>query len=285
MKKISRVINLLPCPNLDDFPTHHQGQDAESLLANWTAAWHPELIAATGSRPLWCSTEQTASQTESNLPDQTDSAESDAEQTDPYLSDLYPDDEGIAQNPTGEHGGPHAPKPYDGSPFRLPQQTGNQSEDINQREGAPNNDPDSEPDADSVWRDSVLFIPTVSTSSLHEGFAASVATSSAAMIAGHTNRDEIAQRLIEVLGLRTDDTIKQWANEFYAVGYAWLQVQLLTRKIRYSSNLNQERFDSALIQSARAVVAQDYDTAEAELTTCYDTVSYTHLTLPTIYSV
>ena len=272
MKKISRVINLLPCPNLDDFPTHHQGQDAESLLANWTAAWHPELIAATGSRPLWCSTEQTASQTESNLPDQTDSAESDAEQTDPYLSDLYPDDEGIDQNPTGEHGGPHAPKPYDGSPFRLPQQTGNQSEDINQREGAPNNDPDSEPDADSVWRDSVLFIPTVSTSSLHEGFAASVATSSAAMIAGHTNRDEIAQRLIEVLGLRTDDTIKQWANEFYAVGYAWLQVQLLTRKIRYSSNLNQERFDSALIQSARAVVAQDYDTAEAELTTCYDTL-------------
>jgi len=260
MKKISRVINLLPCSNLDDFPTHHKGLDAESLLANWTVAWHPELIAATGSRPLWCSTEQT----DANSSDPMGSAESDIEETDPYLSDLYPEDEGIDQQPAGVHGGPHAPPPYDGSPFRLPFQTDNQNENAPSNKDAPGANP--------LWTNSVLLIPTVSKSSLHEGFAASAAASSAAMVAGQTDRDEIAERLTAVLDLRTDDAAKQWANEFYAVGYAWLQVQLLTRKIRYSSNLNQERFDSALIQSARAVVSNDYDTAEAELTTCYDTL-------------
>ena len=161
MKKISRVINLLPCPNLDDFPTHHQGQDAASLLANWTAAWHPELIAATGSRPLWCSTEQTASPTEARPSDPTGSVESDIEETDPYLSDLYPEDEGIDQQPTGVHGGPHAPQPYDGSPFQLPRQTDNQNE------SAPSNHDNDEPGANPLWIDSVLLIPTVSTSSLH----------------------------------------------------------------------------------------------------------------------
>jgi len=225
MKKISRVINLLPCPNLDDFPTHHQGQDAESLLANWSAAWHPELIAATGSRPLWCSTEQTTSPAE---PDSACGDELVVEETDPYLSDLYPAGEDVDHQPTGQHGGPHAPAPYDGSPFRLPQQTDDER----------SNKDDSQPRVNPLWQDSVLFIPTVSMWSLHDEFAASAAAPSAAMIAGHTDRDEIAQRLAGILGLRTDDVSKHWASEFYAVGYAWLQVQLLTRKIRYSSNLN-----------------------------------------------
>jgi alpha-mannosidase len=262
MKRISRVINLLPCPNLDDFPTHYKGKDAESLLANWTAAWHPELIAATGSRPLWCSTEQTAP--ENVRSDTNESAELEVTETDPYFSDLYTE-EGIEQTPTGDHNGPHAPEPYDGSPFQITGQTGNV--------GASEFGGDAqEPETDSLWQNCVLFIPTVSTSSLHEDFAASAATSTAAMVAGQTDRDEIIERISGLLELRSDEMIRQWADEFYALGYAWLQVQLLTRKIRYSSNLNQTRFDSALVNAALAVVSEDYQTAEDEITTCYDTL-------------
>ena len=270
MKKISRVINLLPCSNLDDFPTHHRGKDAESLLANWTAAWHPELIAATGSRPLWCSTDQTVPHTadsSSDHHDPSESTESEIDQTDPYLSDLYAEDEEASeQPPTGVHGGPHAPEPYDGRPFRLPQQTETLEESPSDKTS------DSQTDTAPLWQNCVLLIPTISTSSLHEGFAASIAGASAAMVAGQTDRSEIAQRLSTLLELRTDEAIKQWADEFHALGYAWLQVQLLTRKIRYSSNLNQQRFESALIKSAIAVVSEDYHTAEEELTTCYDTL-------------
>jgi hypothetical protein len=50
-----RLIVLLPCHSLHDFPTWLDEQEADGLLAAWTAAWHPALIAATGSVPRWAS--------------------------------------------------------------------------------------------------------------------------------------------------------------------------------------------------------------------------------------
>ncbi|MCA9156441.1 MAG: hypothetical protein KDA38_16730, partial [Planctomycetales bacterium] len=51
--KYQELIILLPCHSLEDFPTHHSGEDAEGLLAAWTALWHPALIAAVESMPTW----------------------------------------------------------------------------------------------------------------------------------------------------------------------------------------------------------------------------------------
>lgn len=50
-----RLIVLLPCHSLHDFPTWLDEDEADGLLAAWTAAWHPELIAATGAAPRWAS--------------------------------------------------------------------------------------------------------------------------------------------------------------------------------------------------------------------------------------
>lgn len=50
-----RLIVLLPCHSLHDFPTWLDEQEADALLTAWTAAWHPELLAATGSVPAWAS--------------------------------------------------------------------------------------------------------------------------------------------------------------------------------------------------------------------------------------
>jgi hypothetical protein len=49
------VIVFLPCHTLDDFPTWLDEADADALLTAWTAAWHPAVIAAAGSRPGWAS--------------------------------------------------------------------------------------------------------------------------------------------------------------------------------------------------------------------------------------
>jgi hypothetical protein len=50
-----RVLVLLPCHSLDDFPTWLEEAEADLLLATWTAAWHPALIAASGGPPGWAS--------------------------------------------------------------------------------------------------------------------------------------------------------------------------------------------------------------------------------------
>ncbi len=51
--KYRESIILLPCHSLEDFPTHHEGDDAQGLLANWSALWHPALIASSESVPAW----------------------------------------------------------------------------------------------------------------------------------------------------------------------------------------------------------------------------------------
>lgn len=51
----SRIIVFLPCHSLADFPTWLEEADADALLASWTAAWDPRLIAAVGRMPEWAS--------------------------------------------------------------------------------------------------------------------------------------------------------------------------------------------------------------------------------------
>lgn len=51
--KIEELVVLLPCHSLEDFPTHHEGEEAEGLLGAWSALWHPKLIAACGKAPAW----------------------------------------------------------------------------------------------------------------------------------------------------------------------------------------------------------------------------------------
>jgi hypothetical protein len=50
-----RVVVFFPCYSLDDFPTWLDDREADELLAYWTAAWDPRLIAATGRIPEWAS--------------------------------------------------------------------------------------------------------------------------------------------------------------------------------------------------------------------------------------
>lgn len=50
-----RTTVFLPCHTLDDFPTWLEEAEADDLLAAWTAAWHPCLIASVGEPPRWAS--------------------------------------------------------------------------------------------------------------------------------------------------------------------------------------------------------------------------------------
>jgi len=50
-----RTTVFLPCHTLDDFPTWLAEAEADDLLAAWTAAWHPALVAAVGVAPQWAS--------------------------------------------------------------------------------------------------------------------------------------------------------------------------------------------------------------------------------------
>lgn len=46
-----KLILLAPCHGLEDFPLYHTGEDAASLLACWTALWHPLLVQSARELP------------------------------------------------------------------------------------------------------------------------------------------------------------------------------------------------------------------------------------------
>jgi hypothetical protein len=51
----ARLVVFLPCHTLDDFPTWLEEAEAEDVLACWTAAWDPRLLATVGRAPEWAS--------------------------------------------------------------------------------------------------------------------------------------------------------------------------------------------------------------------------------------
>lgn len=63
----SRTTVLLPCHSLEDFPTWLDGDEARDLIDAWTAAWHPGLLAATGSVPGWASIDRPPDSAENRL--------------------------------------------------------------------------------------------------------------------------------------------------------------------------------------------------------------------------
>ena len=176
------LIILLPCHSLEDFPTHHEGDEAEGLLANWTAMWHPALIAAAGSPPTW---------------------------------------------------------------QRI-------------------DDPPSE------LQGRLLLVPSVSIDQLPTGFAQRAKTEGACLIRRLSDRGEILERAFEALDDEPAEIDPEIVADFLALGYCYLQVQLLTRQMRYSSNLDETHFNEQLVAGAQAAATSDFDLARDKLSACFD---------------
>jgi alpha-mannosidase len=63
------------------------------------------------------------------------------------------------------------------------------------------------------------------------------------------------------------------AQDFYALGYAILQVQILAKKLRYSWNLDWIAFSEQVLLAAKASLAGDAAETERWLQVCFDTLS------------
>ncbi len=61
--------------------------------------------------------------------------------------------------------------------------------------------------------------------------------------------------------------------DFFALGYAYLQNHLLTKKLRYSSNLDEPLLNEQVVRAAQAALAQDAAEAEKWLQSCFDQLS------------
>lgn len=179
------LLILLPCHSLEDFPTYHEGDDAQSLLASWSALWHPELIASAGKMPQW-------------------------------------------------------------------QRIEDPPQEVNEK---------------------LIVVPTVCASRLPTGFAQRVKEEGGCLVRKTLDRGEIVAAALAGLGGRSEALDPELAADFLALGYCYLQVQLLTRQMRYSSNLDEVYFGGQLVAAAQAAVAGDHETARDRLSACFNVLA------------
>ncbi len=174
---------LLPGHGLDDFPRSLPNDQADQLLAGWSALWHPNLIAACRTAPRW-------------------------------------------------------------------QQAGYPPVELN---------------------DLLIVVPSISEALLRHGLGDEVATAGGILRAARAPWREFQAELLAATELTaTNPLIERLAPDFAALGYAFLQIQLMTRQLRYTSNLDELLFNDQVLQAAQAAVDQDAETAERLLQSCFD---------------
>ena len=180
--RYQEIAILLPCHSLEDFPVHHEGDEAQGLLAGWSAMWHPAFIAAAGKIPTWMRVE------------------------DP------------------------------------PEELG----------------------------DRLLVIPTVSADQVPTGFVQRARREGACVLHRQLDRDEMVESALSQLDGGAGGVEAEVAKDFLALGYCYLQIELLTRQMRYSSNLDELHFSAIVVEAAEAAMQGDAVAINEKLAACFD---------------
>ncbi len=114
------------------------------------------------------------------------------------------------------------------------------------------------------WKDTLVTIPRHARESVCNGFS-DAAGRAGATVVECSNRQELLQQLkIDSSALGT------YPETFFSLGYVRLQIEMMTRQLRYSSELDVLRFDQAVLDAAAAVFQNDHEAADKHLTLAFD---------------
>jgi alpha-mannosidase len=115
----------------------------------------------------------------------------------------------------------------------------------------------------------LVAIPQVSLPELPSGFVAR-ARESRASVLDQESREAMLAAALEPLGEMAQFPSEELVADFLALGYCFLQVELLTRQMRYASNLDEHGFRETLLEAARKGAEGDESAARQRLGTCFD---------------
>ena len=183
--KFSELIILLPCHSLEDFPTYQEGEQAEGLLAAWSALWHPALLVSAEKLPTW------------------------------FRADTPP-------------------------------------EELAGR---------------------LVIVPQASEAMLSAGWASGAAEAGAHVVRKLHRRDEIVAAALAGLDDGPGAVDAELAADFLALGLCFLLVELLTRQMRYMSNVDEVHLKTQALAAARAAMSGETDAARDRLRSCFDVLT------------
>jgi alpha-mannosidase len=84
------------------------------------------------------------------------------------------------------------------------------------------------------------------------------------------SRADTVAAVLRAAGVEVAEQDADLAADFLALGFAYLQIELLTRAMRYSSVIDSEQFENAVVAAAKAAVGRDSLGAQRELSRAFD---------------
>ena len=116
----------------------------------------------------------------------------------------------------------------------------------------------------------LVIIPDCCEPSLSEQWLAEAEAAGACLLRGMKHRDRMLAAALERLGPDTPAVDGDLAADFLALGYCHLQTELINRKSRYMSNLDESSFRVSALAAAQAAVEGDKADARDQLQAAFD---------------
>lgn len=115
----------------------------------------------------------------------------------------------------------------------------------------------------------VFTLPAPSERLIATGWPARMEDSGAVIVTTTGDRPrDVAELLAKCeLGASPDDDL---VADFFALGYCYLQVELLTRQMRYASNIDEPHFETQVVAAANAAASGDAGAARDALRKCFE---------------
>ncbi|MCC6124095.1 MAG: hypothetical protein IT426_03975 [Pirellulales bacterium] len=118
--------------------------------------------------------------------------------------------------------------------------------------------------------ESLVILPECCEALLPEEWLAEAQTAGAAVLRNIADREALAAAALERLDERPPAVDSELVADFHALGYCHLMVELLTRKLRYMSNLDESAFRTSLLAAAEAAAQGDGENARTHLQGAFD---------------
>lgn len=117
----------------------------------------------------------------------------------------------------------------------------------------------------------LVVVPPCCEHDLPSGWLQSSAETEAVVIRGCNHPHEILAKVREALELPAPEgPAADMVDDFLALGYCHLVVELLTRQLRYMSNLDEVSFERSTLSAAEKWAEGDLDVAREHLTSAFD---------------
>jgi len=119
----------------------------------------------------------------------------------------------------------------------------------------------------------LLTVTEVSEPVMLAGWATRAADEGACIIRKEHDRDAILRQALAALGSDAPSIDADLASDFLALGFGYLQIELLSRRMRYMSSLDEVQIQRQTLAAAEAAVAGDRETANKHLSECFEVLT------------